>query len=213
MSADASWQDTKGINDLDRTYSFSDYNRTSDRTNRFTNRTLGANGLFKYKFNNNLSAGAIVNFSMMRLKSNIFDETIDNGISSFSKNDSPARPNNAITLTAFGDWSLDGKGKMLSLTYNFFNRHTHSFADVTTWQDENNMTRLTDDGANKYRIHSVKLDAALPFSAFRMDAGAAYTGVNNGTDLVSTISLMETGSIMLCRVIISIMTKEPQQYT
>lgn len=183
MSADASWQDTKGINDLDRTYSFSDYNRTSDRTNRFTNRTLGANGLFKYKFNNNLSAGAIVNFSMMRLKSNIFDETIDNGISSFSKNDSPARPNNAITLTAFGDWSLDGKGKMLSLTYNFFNRHTHSFADVTTWQDENNMTRLTDDGANKYRIHSVKLDAALPFSAFRMDAGAAYTGVNNGTDL------------------------------
>nr|MDE7421651.1 outer membrane beta-barrel family protein [Muribaculaceae bacterium] len=183
LSADASWQDTKGINDLDRTYSFSDYTRTSDRTNRFTNRTLGANGLFKYKFSNRLSAGAIVNFSMMRLKSHIFDETVDNGIFSFSKNDSPARPNNAITLTAFGDWALDGKGKMLSLTYNFFNRHTHSFSEVATWQDENNGTRLTDEGANKYRIHSVKLDAALPFSTFRMDAGAAYTGVNNSTDL------------------------------
>ena len=183
LSADASWQDTKGINDLDRTYFFSDYTRTSARTNRFTNRTLGANGLFKYKFSNRFNAGAIVNFSMMRLKSNIFDETVDNGIFSFSKNDSPARPNNAITLTAFGDWALDGKGKMLSLTYNFFNRHTQSFADVTTWQDENNGTRLTDEGANKYRIHSVKLDAALPFSAFRMDAGVAYTDVNNGTDL------------------------------
>ena len=183
LSADASWQDTKGINDLDRTYFFSDYSRTSDRSNRFTNRTLGANGLFKYKFSSNISAGVIVNFSMMRLNSNILDETIEYGISSFSKNDSPARPNNAITLTAFGDWSLDSKGKMLSLTYNFFNRYTHSMADVTTWQDKNNGTRLTDEGANKYRINSVKLDAALPFSAFRMDAGAAYTGVNNSTDL------------------------------
>ena len=183
LSADASWQDTKGINDLDRTYFFSDYSRTSDRSNRFTNRTLGANGLFKYKFSSNISAGVIVNFSMMRLNSNILDETIEYGISSFSKNYSPARPNNAITLTAFGDWSLDSKGKMLSLTYNFFNRYTHSMADVTTWQDKNNGTRLTDEGANKYRINSVKLDAALPFSAFRMDAGAAYTGVNNSTDL------------------------------
>ncbi len=183
LSADASWQDMKGINDLDRTYTFSDYTRTSDRTNRFTNRTLGANGLFKYKFNSRLSAGAIVNFSMMRLKSNILDETIDNGIPSFSQSLSPARPNNAITLTAFGDWILDGKGKMLSLTYNFFNRHIRSFSDVTTRQDENEEWRLTDDGINKYRIHSVKLDAALPFAAFRMDAGAAFTGVDNSTDL------------------------------
>lgn len=183
LSADASWQDIKGINDLDRTYTFADFIRSSDRTNRFANRTFGANGLFKYKFNSRLSAGAIVNYSMMRLKSNILDETINNGVSSFSENISPARPNNAITLTAFGDWSLDGKGKMLSLTYNFFNRHTHSFSDVTTWQYETDGSRLTDAGINRYRIHSVKLDASLPFSSFRMDAGVAYTGVNNSTDL------------------------------
>ncbi len=183
LSADVSWQDMKGINDLDRTYTFSDYIRTSNRSNNFTNRSLGANGLFKYKFSNNFSAGAIVNFSTMRLKSNLLDETTDNGVASFSKNFSPARPNNALTLTAFGDWILDSKGKMMSLTYNFFNRHTHSFSDVTTWQEESDKTRLTDDGTNKYRIHSVKLDAVLPFSSFRMDAGAAYTGINNNTDL------------------------------
>ncbi len=157
--------------------------RNSDRTNHFTNRSLGANGLFKYKFNDRLSTGAIVNFSTMRLKSNLLDKTIDNGISYFSHNFSPAKPDNAITLTAFGDWVLDSKGKMLSLTYNFFNRHTHTFSDVSTWQDVNDYSRLTDDGANKYRIHSVKLDAVLPFSAFKMDAGAAYTGINNNTDL------------------------------
>ncbi|MDE5786640.1 MAG: outer membrane beta-barrel family protein, partial [Duncaniella sp.] len=183
LSADAGWQYTKGINDLYRTYFFTECIRTSDRTNRFANRTLGANGLFKYKFNSRLSAGVIVNFSMMRLKSNIFDETVDDGVSYFSTNYSPSRPNNAITLTAFGDWAIDGNGKTLSLNYNYFNRHIHSFAEVTTWLDENAGTSLTDDGANRYRIHSVKLDASLPFSSLRVDAGAAFTGVGNITDL------------------------------
>lgn len=183
LSADVSWQDMKGINDLDRTYTFSDYIRSSNRSNNFTNRSLGANGLFKYKFSTNFSAGAIVNFSTTRLKSNLLDETTDNSVTSYSHNVSPAKPNNALTLTAFGDWMLDSKGKMLGLTYNFFNRHTRSYSDVTTWQEESDKTRLADDGTNKYRIHSVKLDAALPFPSFRMDAGAAYTGVNNNTDL------------------------------
>lgn len=183
LSADVSWQDTRGINDLERTYSFAGFLRSSNRRNRFTNLSLGANGLFKYKFNERLSAGGIVNYSMMRMKSNIIDVTVDNDIPSFSSNHSPARPNNAITLTAFGDWAMDEKGKMLSLTYNFFNRDTHSFSDVSTWNEEDNPSRLTNGGANKYRIHSVKLDAALPFPSFRMDAGAAYTGVDNSTDL------------------------------
>lgn len=182
LSADASWQDTKGVNDLDRTYTFSDYIRNSQRTNNFTNRSLGANGLFKYKFNSGLSIGAIVNYSMLRFKSSIYDETVENGIYSFSQNISPVRPNNALTLTAFGDWEL-GQGRILSLTYNFFNRHTHSFSDVKTWQYTNDVSRLADDGTNKYRIHSVKLDAALPFSMFKMDAGAAFTAVDNGTEL------------------------------
>lgn len=183
LSADVSWQDMKGINDLCRTYAFSDYIRTSNRLNNFTNRSLGANGLFKYKFSNNFSAGAIVNFSTMRLKSDLLDETTDNGVTSYSHNISPAKPNNALTLTTFGDWILDSKGKMLSLTYNFFNRHTRSYSDVTTWQEESDKTRLTDDGNNKYRIHSVKLDAVLPFPSFRIDAGTAYTGIKNNTDL------------------------------
>ncbi len=183
LSADVSWQDMKGINDLDRTYTFSDYIRSSNRSNHFTNRSLGANGLFRYKFSNNFSAGAIVNFSTMRLKSNLLDEATDNSVTSYSHNISPAKPNNALTLTAFGDWAMDSKGKMLSLTYNFFNRHTRSYSDVTTWQKESDKTRLIDDGTNKYRIHSVKLDAVLPFTSFVMDAGVAYTGVNNNTDL------------------------------
>ena len=57
MSADASWTDTKGINDLDRTYSFADLIKTSKRHTSFTNKTLGANGIFKYKFSDHLCSG------------------------------------------------------------------------------------------------------------------------------------------------------------
>lgn len=183
LSADAGWQDTKGLNDLDRTFAFIDKTRTSERSNRFTNRTLGANGLFKYKFTDKLGAGVILNYSLMRLKSRIIDETTENGMSSASRNLSPARPNNALTLTAFSDWTIDGKGKTLSLTYNFFTRKTRSLSDVTTWQAEDNSSRLTDDGTNKYHIHSVKLDAALPITSFRLDAGGAFTSISNNTDL------------------------------
>lgn len=183
LSADASWTVTKGINDLDRTYTFADHLKTSNRRTDFTNRMFGANSLFKYKFSDRLCAGTIVNFSTTRMNSSLNDVTRDDGIIFNSYNHSPARPNNAFTLTAFSDWLLDDKGKMLSLTYNWFNKSTQSFSDVTTtWND--NSTRLTNEGRNKYHIHSVILDATMPFETFKMETGIAYTAIGNNTSLL-----------------------------
>ncbi len=184
LSVDASWNDNKGINDLDRTFTFSDRVKTSNRSTHFTNRAFGLNGLFKYKFTNRLAAGAIANVSTTRMNSKLTDVTIDNGTSFRSNTVSPSRPNNALTLTAFADWQLDDKGKMLSLTYNWFNKSTKSFSDVTTaWSGGS--TRLTNDGHNKYHIHSVKLDAVMPFGAFKMETGIAYTAIGNKTTLTA----------------------------
>lgn len=182
LSADVSWSDNKGINDLDRTYTFADHIKTSNRRTDFTNRQFGINGLFKYKFSDRLCAGAIVNASGIRLKSQLTDVTVDNGTCFNSFNNSPSRPNNALTLTAFSDWQLDSKGKMLSLTYNYFDKSTKSFADVTT-TGGNNDVHLTDDAHNKYRIHSAKLDVTLPFNGFKMETGIAFTGIGNNTSL------------------------------
>lgn len=190
ISADASWQDTKGINDLDRTYTFSDYVKTSVRKNNFTNRIFGANGLFKYKFSDCLSAGVIANFSSTRLKSSLFDTTVERGIESFSTNQSPSRPNNAITLTAFSDWKLDNSGKTLSLTYNYFNRDSKTYSEVTTETGGILDSKLSDSGHNKYHIHSVKLDASLPFSFMKMETGAAYTSVGNNT-MINTANFID----------------------
>ncbi|MCM1071591.1 MAG: outer membrane beta-barrel family protein [Bacteroides sp.] len=180
IAADAGWSDTKGINGLDRTYTFADHRKTSTRSTNFANCMLGVNGLFKYKFSSRLSAGAIINFSSARFKSRLSDVTVDNGIQSESFNYSPARPNNAVTLTAFSDWMIDDRGKTLSFTYNFFNKYTRSFSDVTTNTSETQFN-LTNEGINKYHIHSAKLDAVLPLNGFKMEAGAAFTAVGNNT--------------------------------
>ncbi len=184
LSVDANWNDNRGINDVDRTFTFSDHVKTSNRSTHFTNRALGLNGLFKYKFTDRLAAGVIANFSTNRMNSKLSDVTNDNGNIFSSNNYSPSRPNNALTLTAFADWLLDGKGKMLSLTYNWFNKSTKSFSDVTTtWSDGS--SHLTNDGHNRYHIHSVKLDATLPFDAFKMETGMAYTTIGNKTALTA----------------------------
>lgn len=184
LSVDANWNDNRGINDLDRTFTFSDHLKTSSRSSHFTNRTFGLNGLLKYKFTDRVGAGIIANFSTTRLNSKLNDVTNDNGNIFSSYNYSPSRPNNALTLTSFADWQLDDKGKMLSLTYNWFNKSTKSFSDVTTtWSDAS--SHLTNDGHNKYHIHSVKLDATLPFDAFKLETGMAYTAIGNNTALTA----------------------------
>ena len=184
LSADASWSNNKGINDLDRTFTFSDHEKTSNRNTHFTNRDFGVNGLFKYKFTERLCAGIIANYSSTRLNSKLNDITNDNGNIFSSYNHSPSRPNNALTLTTFADWRLDDMGKMLSITYNWFNKSTKSFSDVTTtWN--NGSSHLTNDGHNKYHIHSVKLDATLPFKVFKMETGVAYTNIGNKTALTA----------------------------
>lgn len=182
LSADVSWSDNKGINDLDRTYTFADHIKTSSRNSRFTNRQFGINGLFKYKFSDRLCAGAIVNVGGIRMKSQISDVTTENGTCLNSYNNSPSRPNNALTLTAFSDWQLDSRGKMLSLTYNYFGKSAKSFAEVTTTGGSEDVS-LTDDAHNRYHIHSTKLDATLPLDGFKLETGVAFTGIGNKTSL------------------------------
>lgn len=182
LSADANWSDNKGINDLDRTFEFADRVKQSERRTRFTNRMFAANALFKYKFSDRLSAGAIINFSTTSMSSRLKDVTTDNGEVSESTNHSPSRPNNAVTATAFADWLIDPKGKMLSLTYNYFNRYSRTFSDVTT-MGQGPEAALTDDGVNRYHIHSVKWDATLPFGGVKVEAGAAFTSIGNRTGI------------------------------
>lgn len=183
LSADLSWSDSKGINDTYRKYLFEDHERVSDRENRFTWRNLAANGLFKYKFDHRWSAGIIVNYSAMPIKSMMTDITSDGDASWLSESVSPARPDNSVRFTAFADWIIDNSGKMMSLTYNFFDRDYNSCSDVCTYYDSESLSRLEKDASNIYRIHSIKLDTSFPLGFLKIEAGGAFTAVDNNTDL------------------------------
>ncbi|MDE5806809.1 MAG: outer membrane beta-barrel family protein, partial [Muribaculaceae bacterium] len=183
LSGDVSWNDSKGKNDNYKEYAFADHTQVSDRRNRFTWLTLGANGLFKYKFDSRLSAGAIVNYSRNMMKTDLTDKTSVGSSYMLSNTFTPIYPENALTLTGFADWRIDSTGKLLSLTYNLFDKRSKSNSDVTTLWDAGDKSRLTKDADNRYDIHSVKLDASLPFSGFKMEAGAAYTSIGNKTNL------------------------------
>lgn len=189
LSADVGWQDINGKNQLDRDFIFDEYIRFSNRKTRFNDKNFCANTLFKYKFNGNMNAGIILNFITDRLKSNLEDITIENEFVLKSYNHSPSKPNNAVTATAFADWKLDNNGKMLSLTYNYFNKDTKSESNVTTTSSQGS-SFLQDIGRNRYGINAVKLDAVLPFSLFKLETGTSYTGISNKTNLQS-INLSE----------------------
>lgn len=184
FSADMNWSDTRGRNDLYREYSFADNIRVSDRINSFVWRGLGANGLLKYKFGSRLGAGVILNYITTRSGSDIYDITADNDMRMTSTSVVPSYPDNALTLTGFADWNIDSRGKMLSLTYNRFDKRSVSSSYVSTLWDCAEASTLIRDAGNRYGIHSVKLDAILPFPSFRIETGAAYTSVGNDTKLI-----------------------------
>lgn len=179
-SANLNYYSTKGINDLYREYTFSDHTKSSQRHNKFNNDVYNVNTLFKYRPLPTVELGTIINYHTEHMRSYITDETIDRGIKSMSQSTSPSKPNHATTATAFCDWTLAPNGKMLSLTYNFFGKHTVTSSLISTtneFSDEN----MKSDGDNDYKIHSFKLDATLPFSWSYIEAGAAYTSIRNTT--------------------------------
>ncbi|MBD5370259.1 MAG: TonB-dependent receptor [Bacteroides sp.] len=183
LSVDAGWNDRRGKNDTYSEYRFADHLQVSDRNHRFTWRTLGANGMFRYRFNPGLSAGVMVNFSRNLSKSDRYDRTSVGSTVMLSESVTPMYPEDALTLTGFVDWNIDPAGKTLSLTYNLFDKRSDALSDVITAWNTDETSRLTRDASNRYRIHSVKLDAALPFSGFKMEAGLAYTSIGNRTRL------------------------------
>lgn len=184
ISGDAGWNDSHGKNDQYNEYVFADRTQVSERRNSFTWRTLSANGLFKYKFGTRLSAGVILNYGRDMMRSDLTDRTVNGEAVMLSTAYTPCYPDNALTLTGFADWNIDSSGKTLSLTYNWFDKRSNAVSEVESIWDSTGKSGLTRDAGNRYDIHSVKLDATLPFGGFKMESGAAYTYIGNNTDLV-----------------------------
>ncbi|MCM1336081.1 MAG: outer membrane beta-barrel family protein [Candidatus Amulumruptor caecigallinarius] len=185
MALDASVSNYYTTNDNDMEYHFADgspsrLSSTSTKSHLFD---AGVNALLRYKFTPKMSIGVIANYNYQTATSNGANVTDYDIYTSSSLTATKSRPNNALTVTGFYDWTFGKNGEMVQLTYNYFNRHSPTQSDVaTTFSDSPAESGIRERGAADYRFHSGKADFKLPFSWAQMETGVAYTDILNSSD-------------------------------
>ncbi len=185
MSFDANVSNYYTTNDNEMEYSFLDgspsrLSLTKTESHLFD---VGFNALLRYKFTPDMNIGVIANYNYESVSSNGTNFTEYGGYDSSSKSLTKSRPNEALTLTGFYDWTFGAKGESVQLTYNYFNRHSPVFSDITTvYSNDVEDYGVKEDGKNIYRFHSGKADFKLPFSWAQMETGVAYTDILNSSD-------------------------------
>lgn len=185
MSIDASASNYYGTNDNDMEYSFSDgsASRISTTCTKSHLFDAGLNTLFRYKFTQNMNIGIIANYNYSSESSQGTNLTEYGDYASSSLSHTKSKPNNALTLTGFYDWTFGTKGESMQLTYNYFNRQSPTHSDITTtYNNSANDLDISEDGKTDYRFHSAKVDFKLPYSWAQVEAGAAYTDILNSSD-------------------------------
>lgn len=185
FSLDASIWNNYATNDNDIEYSFFDssperFSSTNTKSHRFQS---GLNGLFRYKFTPEMNLGLIANFNYESISSNGTNHSYYGEYTSSSQSRTESKPNNALTLTGFYDWTFGAKGEAMQLTYNYFNRHSPTLSDITTaYSNSQENYGVRENGKTNYRFHSGKADFKLPYSWTQLEAGIAYTDILNSSD-------------------------------
>ncbi|MDE7135959.1 MAG: hypothetical protein K2N91_04955 [Muribaculaceae bacterium] len=182
MSLDASILNYHAINDNDMEYIFDDHSRISSTHNRSHDLNTGLNALIRYKFNSDMNLGVIANYNFESSTSDGYNTTLYGNYSSSSIIASTSKPNNALTITGFYDWTFDKSGKRMELTYNHFNRHSPTRSDISTTFD-NTQTNLLihENGATDYRFNSGKADFKLPYSWAELETGVGFSDILNSS--------------------------------
>lgn len=185
MSLDASVSNYYTANDNDMEYSFFDGSpsRISSTRNKSHMFDAGFNALFRYKFTQNMNLGVIANYNYETVSNNGTNFTDYGSYKSSSNFLTKSRPNNALTVTGFYDWTFGTKGESMQLTYNYFNRHSPTLSDIfTTYSNSADDYGINEDGKTDYRFHSGKADFKLPYNWAQLETGVAYTDILNSSD-------------------------------
>lgn len=185
MSLDASVSNYYSTNDNDMEYSFLDGSLSrvsSTQTNSHLFDT-GFNALFRYKFTSNMNIGVIANYNYESVSSKGANFTEYGRYTSSSQSLTESKPNTALTLTGFYDWTFGVRGESLQLTYNYFNRHSPTLSHInTSYSNSIDDYSVDEHGKTNYHFHSGKADFKLPYNWVQLETGAAYTDITNFSD-------------------------------
>lgn len=185
VSLDASVSNYYANNDNYMEYSFSDGSQSRISSTKTTSHLFesGFNALFRYKFKTDMNIGVIANFNYESISSNGTNHSYYGEYTLSSQSRTESKPNNALTLTGFYDWTFGAKGEAMQLTYNYFNRNSPTLSDITTaYSNSQEDYGVSENGKTNYRFHSGKADFKLPYSWTQLEAGIAYTDILNSSD-------------------------------
>ena len=156
------------------------------------------NAILRYQPHNRLELGTFVSYQTQRPST-----TIDNMLSFdtyeiHSRTTQRHNGNYSMSLTAYSDWKMDDKGKLLSLTYNYYykvddyiSKLSGESKDLSIGKSFQEIESMLSESSLKYKIHSLKLDLSLPFKPVQVDAGVGYTMIDNeSSDMLQITDIM-----------------------
>ncbi len=186
MSIDASLSNYYNTNDNFTDYSFFDGSQSRFSSTQTNSHLIdaGFNTLFRLKVTPDMNIGLIANYNYQAVSNNGSNVTeYGNGDIASSTILTKSRPNNALTLTCFYDWTFGSRGESMQWTYNYFYRHSPVLSDLTTCSgDEIDVYGVNEFGKTDYRFHSGKADFKMPYSWLQLEAGLAFTDILNSSD-------------------------------
>ena len=191
MTIDARGGRTTQTTDNLTTYDLGDdIKLISDTRAKETDKELAANLTLRYLPTKNLELGGMLSWKTQWPENIISGEVNSTGQNTPSEAHQDPNDNTTVkSLTAYCDWRLDAKGKLLSLTYQNYKKDDDSKTSVSSgnyYGTSESYPVIIWNGYScevDYHIHSARLDLTLPFDFLTIDAGASYTNIRNQADL------------------------------
>ena len=180
-------QKTDGLTDY---HVVDGYRMLSENHTKQTDKEVAANLTLRYLPTKNLELGGLLSWQML------WPDKATDGKTSyptlyyfpspfpFEAQYSPDDNTSTKSLTAYCDWHLDTKGRLISLTYNNYKKDDNAKSDV--WFIDPTIGLYPWNGYRNnvdYHIQSGRLDLSLPFGFVTIDAGVSYTSIKNQGDL------------------------------
>lgn len=162
------------------------------------NKDLRTNAILRYQPHNRLELGTFVSYQTQRPSTTIDNVLTFDNYEILSRTTQRHNGNHSVSLTAYSDWKMDDKGKLLSLTYNYYykvddyiSKLSGESKDLSIGKSFQEIESMLSESSLKYKIHSLKLDLSLPFKPVQVDAGVGYTMIDNeSSDMLQITDIM-----------------------
>lgn len=185
-------RDSNGNNVNILTYDFGESTTTTYLIPDFNSKNTALNMVLQYKINSKINIGGTVDYGKRNGEINspgttsYYNNVLQKNDSLLYSKNITHNNNKSNAISIFSDYALDCIGKKINLIYNYSLNENLSNADNSAIIDNSIELRnsaFTNMGSNRYKMNGGLLDFELPFKFGRIEAGVAYTDINNGTSI------------------------------